>query len=245
MLEGEHKASHRPELFDRLKAALEGGPRAFTYGELADEFGMTEAAVEGAVRRLRQRYRSLLRDQIAATLDDPSPDAIADEIRALFAALGPYRQNTATCAGLFGADSLSSLRSTQFSHGRYPMANANRCSNCGSELPPNAPKGLCPRCLARGRGLNSGAFSVARGGEPAATLSLKAGPGDTTTLARLAEAVGAVPHILLRHRPGDRARTCRQTRLDRDARSHPPRRAAPAPGGDCQRRHGPGGARDR
>ena len=34
-------------------------------------------------------YRILLCEQIAATLDDPSPEAIDDEIRALFDALGP------------------------------------------------------------------------------------------------------------------------------------------------------------
>ena len=84
-----HRLLGRSSLFERLKAALTDGPRAVTYARIADEFGMTEAAVEGAVRRLRQRYRSLLREQIAATLDDPSPDAIDDEIRALFAALGP------------------------------------------------------------------------------------------------------------------------------------------------------------
>ena len=59
---------------------LTDGARAVAHAVIADEFAMTEAAVEGAVRRLRQRYRSLLRDQIAATLDDPTPADVAEEI---------------------------------------------------------------------------------------------------------------------------------------------------------------------
>lgn len=89
LLKREQAASGRPQLFEHLKAVLEGGPGAVAYAAIAREFNMTEAAVEGAVRRLRHRYGRLLRDQIAATLDDPSPEAIADEIRALFTALGP------------------------------------------------------------------------------------------------------------------------------------------------------------
>jgi RNA polymerase sigma-70 factor (ECF subfamily) len=88
ILEREHTAAVKTELFERLKAVLTDGPRAVTHAAIADEFGMTEAAVEGTVRRLRHRYRSVLHDQIAATLDAPDPEAIADEIRALFAALG-------------------------------------------------------------------------------------------------------------------------------------------------------------
>ena len=88
LLEREYTAAGRTALFERLKAVLTDGPRAVAYAVIADEFAMTEAAVEGAVRRLRQRYRSLLRDQIAATLDDPTPADVAEEIGALFAALG-------------------------------------------------------------------------------------------------------------------------------------------------------------
>jgi hypothetical protein len=47
---------------------------------------MTEGAVKVAVHRLRQRYRAVLRDEIAQTVADPIE--IDDEIRDLFAALG-------------------------------------------------------------------------------------------------------------------------------------------------------------
>jgi hypothetical protein len=49
---------------------------------------MTEGAVQVAVHRLRRRYRAILREQIAATLDHPTGADVEDEIRALFAALG-------------------------------------------------------------------------------------------------------------------------------------------------------------
>jgi RNA polymerase sigma-70 factor (ECF subfamily) len=87
-LDRESADSGRSAPFESLKLVLTDGPRAIAYATIAAQHGMTEAAVEGAVRRLRHRYRILLRDEIAATLDDPSPAAVADEIRALFAALG-------------------------------------------------------------------------------------------------------------------------------------------------------------
>ena len=76
------------------------------------------------------------------------------------------------------------------------MADADRCPNCGSELPSNAPKGLCPVCLLQ-RGLDSGTLSLARGGSPAATMSLAPGPDGSSVLARLAASVGPVPRVLL------------------------------------------------
>jgi len=46
---------------------------------------MTENALRVAVHRLRQRYRTLFRDEIAETVDNPA--AVDEEIRELFAAL--------------------------------------------------------------------------------------------------------------------------------------------------------------
>jgi hypothetical protein len=58
------------------------------YARIAAELGTTEAAVQQAASRLRRRYRAALREEIAATLDEPDEAAIDDEVRALFAALG-------------------------------------------------------------------------------------------------------------------------------------------------------------
>jgi hypothetical protein len=60
--------------------------RVASYATLAAGLGTTEGAVRVAVHRLRRRYGEGLRDEIAATVDDPSE--VDDEIRALFAALG-------------------------------------------------------------------------------------------------------------------------------------------------------------
>jgi hypothetical protein len=46
---------------------------------------MTEGAVGVAVHRLRQRYRELLRSEIAHTV--ASPDLVDEELRHLFTAL--------------------------------------------------------------------------------------------------------------------------------------------------------------
>ena len=77
------------------------------------------------------------------------------------------------------------------------MADADRCPKCGSVLPPDATKGLCPRCLLQ-HGLDSDAISLARGGPPAPVMSLDSGPVGTSALARVSETIGPVPHVLLR-----------------------------------------------
>ncbi len=64
---------------------LTQGKGSVSSAALADQLGMTEAAVNVAAHRLRKRYRQILEEQIAATLDDPS--ALEDEIRSLFEAI--------------------------------------------------------------------------------------------------------------------------------------------------------------
>ncbi len=73
------------------------------------------------------------------------------------------------------------------------MFDARTCPDCGSELPPRSPEGLCPRCLL-GAGLNSDALSVGRGGDVGATMSL----GSAGVLETLSATLGAVPRVLLR-----------------------------------------------
>jgi RNA polymerase sigma-70 factor (ECF subfamily) len=85
----EYADSGRAALFERLQAVLTGGSRSVPYAQLAEELGRTEGAIQAAVHRLRRRYRTVLREQIGATLKDPTPAEIEDEIRALFTALEP------------------------------------------------------------------------------------------------------------------------------------------------------------
>jgi RNA polymerase sigma-70 factor (ECF subfamily) len=55
------------------------------YREIAEELGSTEAAVKMAVRRLRQRYGAVLRDEIAQTVRDATD--VDRELRSLLAVL--------------------------------------------------------------------------------------------------------------------------------------------------------------
>jgi RNA polymerase sigma-70 factor (ECF subfamily) len=84
-LQREYDDAGRSAIFEGLRGVLTGGPQAVAYATIADRLGMNEGAVRVAVHRLRKRYGVLLRQEIAATVDDPGE--IDDEIRALFAAL--------------------------------------------------------------------------------------------------------------------------------------------------------------
>jgi RNA polymerase sigma factor (sigma-70 family) len=79
-----YESANQLPLFERLKGSLTGAAGG-SYSEAAAALGMTEGAIKVAAHRLRQRYRDLLRDEIAQTVEDPA--AVDDEIRALFTAL--------------------------------------------------------------------------------------------------------------------------------------------------------------
>src|SRR5262249_24646609 len=85
-LRGEYEAGGKGRLFERLKGHLTGDGGAVPHARAAAELGLSEGAVKVAVHRLRRRYRELLREEIARTLDDPG--RVDEEIRDLFAALG-------------------------------------------------------------------------------------------------------------------------------------------------------------
>ncbi len=81
-----YETANQLTLFERLKGSLTG-ETADSYAEAATALAMTEGAVKVAAHRLRKRYRDLLRDEIAQTVEDSA--AVDDEIRALFTALTP------------------------------------------------------------------------------------------------------------------------------------------------------------
>ena len=85
-LRAEFEQAGKERLFERLKAFLQGSKNSATYPRVADELKMSEGAIKVAVHRLRRRYRELLREEIARTLDDPSQ--VDAEIRELFVLLG-------------------------------------------------------------------------------------------------------------------------------------------------------------
>jgi RNA polymerase sigma factor (sigma-70 family) len=73
------------ELFDQLQKLLSDEPDRPSQAEIAAELGMSENAVKQAFHRLRQRYRELLREEIAHTV--MLPGDIEDELRHLIAVL--------------------------------------------------------------------------------------------------------------------------------------------------------------
>jgi hypothetical protein len=84
-LQAEYEAEGKAALFAALNPCLVGERTSQPYAELATQHGMKEGAVKSAVHRLRQRYRQLLRDEIAQTVADPTE--VDEELRHLFAAL--------------------------------------------------------------------------------------------------------------------------------------------------------------
>ena len=85
-LSAELAAEGKENLFQELRGFLTGETDGNSYPETARRLEMSEGTVRVNVHRLRQRYRQLLRLEIAHTVD--SPEGIDDEIRCLFAALG-------------------------------------------------------------------------------------------------------------------------------------------------------------
>ena len=81
----EYRAAGKMPLFDQLQKSLTNEPDHPSQADTAHEFGMTENAVKQAFHRLRQRYRQLLREEIAHTVMVPGD--IEDELRHLIAVL--------------------------------------------------------------------------------------------------------------------------------------------------------------
>jgi RNA polymerase sigma factor (sigma-70 family) len=75
----------RQEIFEQLKTTLTEGRGGVAYAELSARLGISEASVKMAVHRLRQRYRAVLRAEIAETVAQASE--VEDELREVFRAL--------------------------------------------------------------------------------------------------------------------------------------------------------------
>ena len=78
-LDGEYRSAGNERLFDCLQEFLSDEPERRSQAEVAAELGMTENALKQAFHRLRQRYRQLLRDEIAQTVAVPGD--VEDELR--------------------------------------------------------------------------------------------------------------------------------------------------------------------
>jgi RNA polymerase sigma factor (sigma-70 family) len=72
-------------LFQVLSSRLTDERDELSYAKLSEELGMAETAVKKQLHNMRQRYRSLLRDEVLQTVEDPVD--VDDEIRYLCASL--------------------------------------------------------------------------------------------------------------------------------------------------------------
>jgi len=85
LLKEEYAETANAVLFDSLAQLLPGEPGAPSRAEIARQFGMTENAIAQAFHRFRQRYQTLIRQEIAHTVATPA--AIDEELRHLIAVL--------------------------------------------------------------------------------------------------------------------------------------------------------------
>jgi RNA polymerase sigma factor (sigma-70 family) len=84
-LRDESAADGKARLYEQLRGFLMVGKSDIPYAQAAAALELSEGAVRVAVHRLRQRYRELLRKEIAQTLSDPAQ--VDEEMQALFSAL--------------------------------------------------------------------------------------------------------------------------------------------------------------
>ena len=142
-LEAEMTDAGKSRRFTALQPALLGAAEQIPYREVAAALGLTEEAARAAARRLRRRYRELLREEVARTLDDPAD--VDGEIPALSPPLaaeiprGPRHEWPWTL--------LLMMEKRREIPKDGPMAESHACPECRGSLPPDAPRGLCPRCL--------------------------------------------------------------------------------------------------
>ena len=84
-LRAESRAAGREPFVDAVHEHLTGDGGAASYRDLGDRFGMTENAIKVTVHRMRRRYRDLLRDEVAETVE--SEREVDDELHYLMSAL--------------------------------------------------------------------------------------------------------------------------------------------------------------
>jgi len=73
----EYQQKNRDEMFTRLEPALAWNGSEVSYPDIAQKLSMTTGAVQQAVKRMRQRFRKLLEQEISETVD--GPEAMAEE----------------------------------------------------------------------------------------------------------------------------------------------------------------------
>lgn len=83
----DYRQAGKPELFELLEPHLAGCHEALPRPEICSRLKLSPAALAMSLHRMRRRYGELLRQEVAATVDDPAE--VDDELRALMAAASP------------------------------------------------------------------------------------------------------------------------------------------------------------
>jgi hypothetical protein len=84
-LQREYAAGARGDVFAALQSFLTGETGPGSYAQAAGRLNMTEGAVKVALHRLRRRFGTLLRAEVAHTV--ARPEEIDEELRHLFSAI--------------------------------------------------------------------------------------------------------------------------------------------------------------
>ena len=83
---GEECEAHgRRRVFDGLSECLAAERQDISYPKFSKNLGVPETAVKRLLHQLRQRYRALLRDEVAQTVE--KPEDVDEELRYLCAVL--------------------------------------------------------------------------------------------------------------------------------------------------------------
>ena len=85
-LQDEFSSVGKSQQFELLKETLTGNRAGIDYSLISAELQLSEEAARQTAHRLRKRYRELLREEVAQTVESPAD--VEDEISRLFEALG-------------------------------------------------------------------------------------------------------------------------------------------------------------
>src|SRR5881398_2416151 len=133
-LREESQGSASAPLLERLNTLLSDEPDRPSQAEIAREFGMTENAIKQAFHRLRQRYRQLLREEVAHTVQRRPR----------------LKMNCATssprCARNLWKISVHYLSERNGGAMRITIAK-KFCRKCGAAIPPDSLQQSCGACL--------------------------------------------------------------------------------------------------
>jgi DNA-directed RNA polymerase specialized sigma24 family protein len=84
-LQAEAALKGKTQVFEEVRPVILGREAVPTYAQISTKLGLSETSLKVSVHRYRTRYRELLRNEIARTVDDPAD--IEQEITTLIQAL--------------------------------------------------------------------------------------------------------------------------------------------------------------